>query len=319
MVFDLIFFLVISVMVGLGAWRGAVISGAGLFGLVAGYAGAVLAAIHLGDWVATTLVVSPLVAPAVAGTLGFVLAWLVFSCAADVAVAWDQRRVADTGRGFIDRALGGFFGFARGGLIVVLLALLASWLDAGRDLGVIEGLAGMPYVDHSIVARASGDMVEAGVASALADAGPAGEVAARITGHPKVALENVQTLLADERLARLFEDKLFWTLVTNRSIDYAMNRGAILAIVNDAEMRGRFVDLGMVGPEAREDSGAFRQEMATVLEQIAPRINRLHVDPAIKELAEDPEIMQLVAAGDTFALIRHPRIKQLVDRLSKDL
>jgi hypothetical protein len=57
MVLDLIFITVLSLLVGAGAWRGAVVSGAGLFGLLAGYGGAVWAALALGDWVADTLVV----------------------------------------------------------------------------------------------------------------------------------------------------------------------------------------------------------------------------------------------------------------------
>ena len=68
MVLDLIFALILFVMFAIGAWRGAVISGSGLFGLIAGYGGGILAATNGSSWVARTLVVSPLAAPAVAGT-----------------------------------------------------------------------------------------------------------------------------------------------------------------------------------------------------------------------------------------------------------
>ena len=188
MLLDLTFSLILFVMFAFGAWRGAVVTGSGLFGLIAGYAGGILAATNGSAWVARALVVSPLLAPAVAGTIGFFVVWLVVSALGDIAVAWDRQRVELTGRGLFDRGFGGFFGLARGGLIVVLLAVLASWLDAASDLGAISELSPVPDADSSVLTQATGHLVEAAVGAALADAGPAGEVAARLTGHPGLAL-----------------------------------------------------------------------------------------------------------------------------------
>jgi membrane protein required for colicin V production len=319
MVLDLIFASILFAMFALGAWRGAVVSGSGLFGLIAGYAGGILAATHGSTWVAHTLVVAPLVAPAVAGTIGFFVVWIVVSSLADVLMAWDRERVERDGRSLFDRWLGGFFGLARGGLIVVLLAVLASWLDAARDMRAVSGLSAMPDAENSLLAQATGNLVEAAVSAAMADAGPAGEVVARLTAHPGQALESVQAILEDERLNRIFEDRLFWTLISNDSIDYAMNRTAIRSIVNDPEMRGRFADLGLVGEEAREDVDAFRDTMAGVLTEVGPKIQRLQNDPEMKALASDPEIMALVESGNTFALMNHPRIRRLVSHISGGL
>jgi len=318
MVLDLIFALILFVMFAAGAWRGAVVSGSGLFGLICGYAGGILGATMGSTWVAQTLVVSPLVAPAVAGTIGFVVFWLVASSLADIVVAWDRERVEGMGRSLFDRWLGGFFGLARGGLIVVLLAVLASWLDAARDLGAIAGLSAMPEAENSILTEASGSLVEAAVSTALADAGPAGEVAARLTAHPGQALESVQAILEDERMNQMLEDRLFWTLISNESIDYAMNRTAIRSIVNDPVMRGHFADVGLVAEEARTNVDEFRDTMAGVLAEVGPKIKRLHDDPEIKALASDSEIMALVEAGNTFALMSHPRIREIVNRVSSD-
>lgn len=316
MVLDLIFASILFAMFAAGAWRGAVVSGSGLLGLLSGYAGGILGATNGSDWVARTLVVSPLLAPAVAGTIGFVVVWLVVSSIADIMVAWDRERVELTGRGLFDRGLGGFFGLARGGLIVVLLAVLASWLDAARDIGAISGLSAMPDAESSVLTQATGNLVEVAVGAALVDAGPAGEVAARLTAHPGQALESVQAILEDERLNRMLEDRLFWTLISNDSIDYAMNRSAIRSIVNDPEMRGRFADLGLVGEDAREDVDVFRDTMAGVLAEIGPKIQRLQNDPEVQALASDPEIMALIEAGNTFALMNHPRIRRIVSRVS---
>ena len=43
MVLDAVFLVALILMLALGAWRGAVVSGSGLFALVCGYAGGILA------------------------------------------------------------------------------------------------------------------------------------------------------------------------------------------------------------------------------------------------------------------------------------
>jgi membrane protein required for colicin V production len=319
MLLDLVLLAILLLMVALGAWRGAVVSGSGLFAMIFGYVGAIMAATAGSQWVAETLVVSKLVAPAIAGTIGFVMTWLVVSSLAGVLVAWDRERVEVMSRGVIDRSLGGFFGLARGGLIVVLLAILMSWLDAARDLGAVDGLAAVPDAESSALAGVSGHLVEAAVSQALADAGPAGEIAARLTARPGQALGSVQMIVEDERVTGLFSDSLFWTLIQNDSIDYAMNRNSIRGIVDDPEMRGRFVDLGLVEEAAREDRGVFRTAMAEVLAEVAPRIERLHQDPEMRALGTDPEIVALLESGNTLALINHPRIQRIATRVSADL
>ena len=316
MALDLIFAAILLVLVALGAWRGAVTSAVGLVGLQAGYAASIWAAMHLADPIGELLVVPDMLAPAVAGTLGFMLAWLVSSALGDLAIAWDTERVAHSGRSVGDRGVGGCVGLVRGGLVVILLAVLASWLDAARDLGAVEGLAAMPDAETSTAVAAVGPLVESVVASALADAGPAGQLAARITARPAQALGNVQTLLEDERLTQIFEDRLFWTLITNGSVDYAMNRAAMRSIVDDPAMRGRFADLGLVADTARTDRDEFRATMATVLAEVAPKVHRLQQDPELNELARDPEIVALVEAGDMIALVGHPSIRRLIERVS---
>ena len=257
-----------------------------------------------------------MLAPAVAGTLGFAVTWLSVSALGDLATAWDKERVEGAGRGIADRVLGGAVGLVRGGLIVVLLAVLSSWLDAARDLGAIEGVGAMPDAGESTVVAVSGDLVESVASRAWVDAGPAGQMAARITARPGVALENVQSLLEDERLTQLFEDRLFWTLITNGSVDYAMNRSAMRSIVDDSEMRRQFVELGLVGESAGEDPDVFRVSMAAVLEELAPKVHRLQHDPELNQLARDPEIIALVEAGDMLTLMGHPSLRKLVERVS---
>lgn len=59
---DLLFGLLLVAVTALGAWRGAVVSGTGLVGLLWGYGGGVLGAVQLVGGVECSLVVSPLIA-----------------------------------------------------------------------------------------------------------------------------------------------------------------------------------------------------------------------------------------------------------------
>jgi membrane protein required for colicin V production len=318
MALDLVFGLILVSLFALGAWRGAIASGSSLVGLLAGYAAGLFTATHAAGWTARSLAVSPMIAPAIAGTIGFAVAWIVVGSATEIAVAWDRKRVEAEGRSWLDRGLGGFFGLARGALVVVLLAILASWIDAARDLGTIEGFAAIPDAGGSRLTRASSELVESAVSSALAGAGPAGNVAARLTARPGEALESVQKILEDERLQQMFEDRRFWSAISNDSVEYAMNRGSVQAIVNDPEMRGRFADIGLVGEEARDDPEVFEEAFARVLAQVGPRIQALREDPEVRGLADDPEIMSMVQAGDTLGLMNHPKIRRIVERFSDD-
>lgn len=316
MLLDLLFGLILVLLIGLGAWRGAVASAVGLASLVAGYAGAIAAATWASAPLGALLDVPGMAAPAVAGTLGFAVAWLCASAVGDVAVAWDEERVEAGARGIADRMVGGGVGLVRGGFVVVLLALLVSWLDAARDLGAAPGLAAMPDAAGSSAVAVSGAVVERVVAGALAESGSAGQVAARITARPSESISSVQALLEDPRLMGLFEDELFWTLMTNDSVDHAMNRAAIRAVIDDADLRGRFVGLGLVSAEAGQDPVRFRRAIAAVFEEIAPKIHGLQHDPELNQIAQDPEIVALIESGDLMALARHPSIRHLVDRVS---
>lgn len=314
---DLFLLGILAVMAALGAWRGAVVSALGLLGLAVGYAGGIAGAGWGSEWVARTLVVSPLVAPAIAGTLGFVAAWLVVSSLAGVLVAWDRRRIEDTGRrGGIDRAVGATCGLVRGGLIVVMVSILASWIDAGRSLGALTGWEALPAAEDSTLVGVSSELVEATVAGALAEAGPAGDLAARLTARPLASLAHAKGILEDELFEAFLADKLFWTAIQSDSVGYAMNRVSVRAIAADPELRGRFAELGLVGEEARTSPEAFRETMTQVLAELAPRLRRLQHDPELRALARDPAILARLESGDTLGLIADPRVRKLAQRIS---
>jgi hypothetical protein len=85
-------------------------------------------------------------------------------------------------------------------------------------------------------------------------------------------------------------------------------------VVNDPEMRDKIAGLGLVSEEAAADPELFRHVMAAMLSQLGPRLKGLRDDPELYELARDPEVLQALETGNTFALLTHPGVQRVVAR-----
>lgn len=314
--FDLIAVSVLGLFVVLGALRGGLASGAGLFSLVAAYLAAAGAAHYAGAPLAERFALPELIAIPLAGTAVFFGTYLLLGGIASLLQRWERRRRGDEPRSGLDRAVGGLFGAARGGMIVLLFAVLVNWIDAARDLGSVEGLEALPETEASSVVQLSETMVEGVLGSMLAEE-DGGAVAARFLARPGTSLQSVTRLLEDPRLRAVQEDPLFWRYAEAGAVDNAMNRASVHAIVHDPALRGQLADLGVVSEAAREDAQVFRGEVREALAVAGPRLRRIREDPELQRLAEDPEILGLLERGDTLGLVRHPEIRQLVGRLSE--
>ena len=59
--------------------------------------------------------------------------------------------------------------------------------------------------------------------------------------------------------------------------------------------------------------------MRTSLAQVGPRIHAIRNDPALAELAQDPEVQNALKSGDGVSLLlAHPEFRRLVDRALRD-
>ncbi len=318
---DLLALLILVVFMGLGAYRGTIASGSGFVSLVVSYAAAVYAAGAHGALVAERFSLPGIFGPPAAGMLGFSIAFLVCGVLSSLLLRWDGARRRDEPRPTVDRLGGALFGGLRGALVVVLVSVLATWLDAARDLGVLEGLSSPVDSRDSVVGTATGRLIEKAVESAINEddtegPAPVARVMARIAADPGPSLDNVKALLEDDRLARVQEDRMFWVLVENGAGERALNRLSIYSIVHDEEMRGRLAQLGLVSPEAAADPDLFRETVGAMLTVLGPRLKGLRNDPEVLALAEDPEIVAMLEAGDTLALMTDPRIQRVVQRVA---
>ncbi len=323
MLLDVIALALLTGFVGLGAWRGALVSGTNVVALLLAYGGGIVAAGRLAEPLAARLAIAEFYATAAAGTLGFVGAFAVAGLLGSLLRSWDATRLGDDPRSLVDRAFGGFFGGLRGALVVLLLSWLAIWLDAARDLEAIEGLEALPQTEASAVAKVTRSAVAEVVGLALDEDGdsvkPGTRLMAQFAANPGPALTGLRDLLADPKIGELQQDKLFWTLIENGASERALNRLTFYQVSHDDEMRGRLADLGVVSGEARADVEVFRDEARSVFDQVGPRLKGLREDPEIQQLARNPEIVQLLENGDTLALINRPEIQSIVDRISRGI
>jgi hypothetical protein len=318
---DLIAFAVLAGFVAYGAWRGAVASATGVVTLMAAYGAGLWAAQAWGASLATQLNLPAVIGPPLAGTVAFGVVSLAGGLAGKALRAWDDRRRGDLPRTGGDRLVGGLFGALRGGLVVLLVAWLALWADAGRRLSGGERLAAAPDTGSSLVAGAAGAAIEKAVEVALDDGegGTSARVAARMAAHPAEALEAVQALAENDRIRAIQEDRLFWTYVSNGAVDSALNRASFWRAIQDDDLRAQLGELGLVGSEAVSDPRVFRETAGEVLTELGPKIKDLSEDAEIQELARNPQIVAMLESGDTMGLMTHPDVQRIVARISEGL
>jgi uncharacterized membrane protein required for colicin V production len=317
---DLIALVILVLFVLLGAWRGALLTGMSLLTLVAAYGAGILAATRFGSLTGEILHLPAFLGPPLAGTVAFVVTFLVLGSVARALGHWEKGRRGSEPRSHFDRAGGGLFGFLRGALLVVLLGWLGLWLDAARTLRAPSGAepsAGQ-LAEGSAVGGVAQKLVEAGVETALSDAGAGGKLAARVLARPSQTLGGLQTIVEHPRIASLGEDQVFWTYVGHGALDAALNRASFYRVLHDAPLREELAAVGLVSEEAASDPAAFRSEARQVLARVGPRLRRAQEDPELQELAHDPEVGRLLREGNVLALLRHEGFQGVVSRALAD-
>ncbi len=315
---DLLAITILGLFAAFGAWRGVVATGAGVVTLVVAYASAVFGAAVFGDGVGAELGRGSMLGPVVAGSGIFALVLLVFGILSKILRRWDRGRLGDEPRTACDRLGGACFGLLRGSLVVLLLSVLLTWLDAARDMGILQGFDNLPETEHSQFGEATSRVIESAVAAASpADEASSGaRMMARVAARPGVTLASFKALIEDPRIQSVQSDRLFWVLVESGAGERAINQASVYSIVHDEEMRKQFADLGLVPPEAAADPEVFRRTMAATLDEVGPMIATLRSDPELARLATDPEIQALVESGNTIGLVTRPEIQRIVARVT---
>lgn len=309
---DLVAALVFVLFVALGAWRGAIAGLVSTSSLVLGYLAGAVAAWQFGPRLAELTGQPGILAAPIVGSLAFLAVFVCMGVAGYFVRRWDRERVGESGRSALDRSGGALFGALRGGLIVLLLGILANWLHAA------EVFAGRQLADATSPLRAMTQRVVGGGLEAMLGNSPQAKLTARMIARPATSLTSLRTVVEHPRITALAEDRGFWTLVENGAIDSALNRGSFYGILHDPALRNELAEVGLVGTGAAQDPGVFRIRAKEVLQEVGPRVARARSDAELRELAHDPEIARLLQQRDVVGLLRNPRFSNTVQRLLKD-
>lgn len=303
--------IVLAGCIAAGAWSGALATGLRIATLVLAYTAAVVLgpafAPRFGAW----LGLGGALAIVVSGSAMFALAYLVLGIAARLARRLGRRE--NTGRSPRDRFLGATFGAVRGALLAMMVVYLAMWFDALRATGTA---AVLPEIGDSIAADVTGGVVQSAIESAVDTSDPAARFTARFAAHPADSAAALQSIFDDPGFARLRGDERFWNDVEDGNLDAALQRSSFTSLAQDAQLRHKAARLGLVSDEAALDADRFRESIAQVFEEIAPRLRGLHRDPAVQELLADPAVVAMLENGDTLGLLAHPKFRALVSRVS---
>jgi uncharacterized membrane protein required for colicin V production len=309
--------LVLAVLGGFswsGVRRGGLVAGLGLLALAVAYGAGFLAARALGSPLAAAFGLPSWLGMPIAGTLGFAVAFVAMAIVSKL-VRRQADAAGDHGRSLRDRFLGGAFGAVRGAFVVALLCYLALWVEALRVSGAAEGI---PELGHSAAAAVTSTVVEAGIESALSDSGRTGHVVAKLAANPGAAVADLQAIVSNPRIVAVQQDSHFWANVEAGAIAAALNRESFIQLSEDEALRREMADLGMIEPDAVEAADRFRAAMGDVLSEVGPRIRKLKNDPELQELMNDPDVVAMVEDGNTFGLMNHPRVRELVSRIAAD-
>lgn len=314
MLFDAIGLTLAALFIGLGAWRGALAGFLRLATLLCAYLGGYVAATTFGRVVALLTGMPRLAASAALGAAVFTLVYLVGGIVSTFLIRAERERRADAPRGTYDRVGGACFGVVQACVALLLLAVLGSVLDAAYRAGLPQGMD----QSHSFLVASTRRVVASGVETALGDS-PGARLAVRLVADPGQALASVQQLLAGPRFAELQFDTVFWEWVAEGQVDRALTRDSFSSLMRDDATRAGLADLGLVPEAARKDPQAFRASMRETLAGAAPRIRAIRSDPAIPQLAQDPEVQRAIQSGNHAALLANPQVRALINRVLRDL
>lgn len=302
MAFDVAAFLALFAFAWLGAHRGPRESAIRLVGLAFAYGVSLLAARFAGAPLAAALASAPWVGLAAAGMLGF------FAAQALVELAARKARAARGEASDLGRAAGALIGIARGGLLLLPVLWLAGFAESVRTLNPAAPLPDLSGARSARIGQAAIGGALAGLARSEA---PVTRMTAKWIAEPGESVAALGALAADPRLRVLQADQSFWRDLAAGNVESALARPTFAELARDANLRGQFADLGLVAEGSALDAQQFHDEMAAVMADVAPRIQRLQSDPAFQALLADPEIRARILAGDTAALLADPRILQL--------
>lgn len=294
----------------LGAHRGGPESAVRLGGLAFAYAASAAAGFAGGGAAAGALGISSGVGTVLGGLLGFATAQVLVEIVARRTRA-DAVEPSDA-----SRVLGSALGLARAALLLVPVLWLAGFAESLRA-GGYDKTGSLPDFSGSRAAGTGQAAAAAAAGGLAASEDRSTRVTARFMAQPGESMSALAAVTASPHLRVLQSDGAFWNDLASGNVQGALARPTFVDLARDAELRGQLAELGLVAPSSAIDAQQFRDELAVVMADLAPRIAELKNDPGLEELLADEKVRELAQSGDTLALLADPRVREIVERLAR--
>ncbi len=296
----------------LGAMRGTLVSALHILSLAGAYVAAIMGGPRLGPALAERFTLPGTFGVIAGGALAFVGALVAGGALTRLIQVWMRGWRDGDPRSALDRVGGALLGATQAAFIIFLLGLLGGFLEAARATGTLTAI---PAVGPSRVAETSQKVAEQGAQLLVGDDDAGTRVAVRMVTRPADSVQRVQALLENPRIVALQEDQAFWAYVGAGSLDHALNQASFLGLAYDESTRQSLAELGLIQPSDASDPRLFRAAMREVLVEAAPKIHALRSDPEVQRMLRDPELVALLESGNTLALIAHPTMRTVIDRV----
>lgn len=324
MILDQVALGILAFFVLVGLFRGALASALGIVSLVGSYAVALLAGSWLGGPAAAAIGLSPLLGAPVAGAAAFLVASLGMGVVSRRLVR-RRREALETASPpvrALDRVGGGALGALRGAFVVVLVGWLVAFADAVR-VAVVPPDTVMANAPTSPIAEAAASdtariaqrAVEIGAGVVLGGT-PSGRLTTRLLARPAEALTAFRGVLANRSVEKLRDEAAFWEALQRGDTERALANGSFRALAFDPSLRRELSQLGIVSTDVADSPQTFQAALDAVVRELAPRIEGIANDPEVQALARDPAVLQALERGDRWALLRHPGIRRLAEKLA---
>lgn len=310
---DLLVAGVLALAAAVGWRRGTVPMALSIGSLVAGYLAAWLLIRPAGTLLARAASLPPLLAQPLAAILVMAVVSLAFKFAAGAVERSRRSRRAEGGGGGRESTPANRVGGA----------LLAAVWAFGIVLVLVWGLASVhsltgagPGVAGSLTGRLAMRAAEA--ATALVARRALGDpllsaVAAHLVSDPNRSARATGTVMGDPRVHAL------WTNAALREALLRGDAGALAAsadgraLAADPEFRAAAVQIGLLTPDAGADQVAA--QLTARLTPLAQAVNRLHNDPDVRRMLDDPALRARLEQGDVTGLLADPAFNALAGRV----
>ena len=306
---DLLALAVLGVRGWQGWKKGTLLMLLSLAGLFAGYVAAAFLFRPVGNYLAETFSISPLVAFPLAGMLVMGVMTGAIRLARHTV---EQRRGAIVQQGLspsrLDSAGGALIGAAWAAGLVLIVAWLAMGIHAALKVG--------PDISRSVTGRITSKVTEK-VAYSITRRTTGNQFVASmmalVAGQPGTGVETMNALINNKSVQQLWGDSL---------VRGALARGDMQALRRNATFRGLVADtqfvhaaaqLGLGGSGMGEVPGAD-QLMVNLVTQVGPVMQSLQSlgrDPEMRRLMNSRDFQRAMNSGDLQTIINNPEFHRV--------